>query len=263
MLIAQISDTHITDPGERLAGRIDSAACLERTVACIGTLETPPDCVIATGDLTDRGTPASYALLRRLLAPLAMPVYAIPGNHDRREAMRHAFADCAWMPAAAHSPIRYRVALDPLVLLALDTLVEGEDHGTLGAAQLDWLAAELDAAAQRPVVVMLHHPPLRSGIAVMDAMRLTDGDRLGELIARHPNVERIVCGHLHRSMHARWRGTVVSVPSSPVEQLVLAFDPGAALATTQEPPGFLLHYRSEDGLISHHVPVGTFPGPFP
>jgi 3',5'-cyclic-AMP phosphodiesterase len=263
MLIAHLTDTHVTAPGAMLGGRIDSGANLSRAVERLLALDASPDCVVMTGDLTDSGTPESYAALRHHLARLSMPVYAIPGNHDRREPMRQAFADCAWMPPEPGSPLCYEVELGPFTLIALDSLVEGKDYGALGARQLDWLRDRLVRASRRRVLVMVHHPPVNSGIAVMDAMKLQDAGPLGELMVAHPNVERILCGHLHRSMHLRWRGTLVSVPSSTVEQLHLAFDRHAPLGTICEPPGLQLHYDDPtDGLVSHAVPVGDFAGPY-
>jgi 3',5'-cyclic AMP phosphodiesterase CpdA len=263
MLIAHISDTHVTPPGQRLAGRLDSAERLMQAVRTIQALDVRPDCVLATGDLTDRGEAEAYAVLRRTLASLPMPVYAIPGNHDRREPMRQAFADCAWMTPEAGTPLCYCVQLAGLTLIALDTLVEGEDYGMLGERQIEWLDERLHEAKPQPVVIMLHHPPIDSGIAIMDAMKLCDAERFGDIVARHGNIERILCGHLHRSMHMRWRGTLVSVPSSTVEQVRLTFAPGAPLATIQEPPGLQLHYWAPDqGLVTHNVPIGDFPGPF-
>lgn len=262
-LIAHISDTHITPPDRRLADRLDSAERLAQAVRTIQALDVRPDCVLATGDLTDRGEPEAYAVLRRTLAPLPMPVYAIPGNHDRREPMRQAFADCAWMPPQPGTPLCYHMHLAGLTLIALDTLVEGEDYGMLGSTQLEWLDERLQQAQTQPVVIMLHHPPIDSGIAAMDAMKLRNAERFGDMVARHGNIERILCGHLHRSMHLRWRGTVVSVPSSTVEQVRLTFTPDARLATLQEPPGLQLHYWAPDqGLVTHNVPIGDFPGPF-
>lgn len=263
MLLAHITDTHITPPGRKLAGRLDAAARLAQAVRTIQALDVAPDCVLATGDLTDRGEPEAYAELRRTLAPLAMPVYAIAGNHDLREPMRQAFADCGWMPQEKGSRICYAVPLGRLALIALDTLVEGEDHGELGDTQLAWLEARLRQFASQPVVIMLHHPPVDSGIAIMDSMKLRDADHFGAIVARHSNVERILCGHLHRSMHVRWRGTLVSVPWSTVEQVQLAFGSDARLATVQEPPGMQLHYWAPgQGLVSHNVPIGDFAGPF-
>jgi 3',5'-cyclic AMP phosphodiesterase CpdA len=262
VLIAQISDTHILPPGRRLAGRLDSAERLAQAVRTIRALDILPDCVLATGDLTDRGEPEAYTVLRQTLAALPMPVYAIPGNHDRREPMRQAFADCAWMPSQPGTPLCYRVHLQRSTLIALDTLIEGENYGLLGDTQLQWLDAQLRDTAGQPVVIMLHHPPIDSGIAIMDSMKLRDSTRFGDLVSRHGNIERVLCGHLHRSMHARWKGSVVSVPSSTVEQVRLAFTPGATLATVQEPPGFQLHYWSHQGLVTHNVPIGDFAGPF-
>src|SRR6187551_2297151 len=100
MLIAQISDMHVKPPGEMLYKRIDTAGFLERAVAHILALYPQPDVVLATGDLVDGGKAEEYTLLRRLLAPLPMPVYLIPGNHDAREALRDAFADKGFFPAA-------------------------------------------------------------------------------------------------------------------------------------------------------------------
>src|ERR687891_182941 len=98
MLIAQITDTHIKPEGLLAYRRFDTAAFLARAVDHILHLDPRPDVVLATGDLVDAGTAAEYARLRHLLAPLAMPVYLIPGNHDERDALRAAFADRAWMP---------------------------------------------------------------------------------------------------------------------------------------------------------------------
>lgn len=263
MLIVQVSDTHIVPGGERLAERLDSRERLERIVDRILQFDTQPDCVLLTGDLTDRGTTAAYAILRATLARLGVPIYAIPGNHDDREQMRAAFADLAWMPKANGTRLNYEVDLGGFILIALDSLVPGEPHGMLGTAQLEWLTGRLAAAQKRRVLIMVHHPPVNGGIAVMDAMKLRDANALGNLVRRHPNVERVLCGHMHRSMHARWCGTVVSTASAAVEQIHLEFQPDAPLGTIAEPPGIQLHYDDPtDGLVTHVVPVGEFAGPY-
>lgn len=263
MLIAQITDTHLTPRGVLMGGRVDSAANLARVVDRVLALDTRPDCVLLTGDLTDRGDPEAYAILRQNLARLPMPVYAIPGNHDSREPMRQAFADCPWMPPEAGSRICYEAAIGPFRLFALDSLVEGAPHGKLGSEQLAWLASRLAATATERVLLMVHHPPVNSGVAVMDAMKLSDAQEFGAIVAAHPNIERVLCGHMHRSMHVRWRGTVISIPFSTVEQIHLGFAPDAVLGTIGEPLGFQLHYDDPaDGLVTHAVAVGSFDGPY-
>jgi len=80
MLIAQISDTHIKPEGQLAYGRIDTAAFLAAAVAHLNALDPRPDLVLATGDLVDGGSGEEYARLKAILAPLAMPVYLIPGT---------------------------------------------------------------------------------------------------------------------------------------------------------------------------------------
>src|SRR3954468_21474648 len=92
MIIAHISDPHVVVPGALLYGRVDTADFLKRAVADLNRLDPPPDIVVITGDLVDKGEPEEYDRLRALLAPLAMPIFVIPGNHDGREALRAAFA---------------------------------------------------------------------------------------------------------------------------------------------------------------------------
>jgi 3',5'-cyclic-AMP phosphodiesterase len=91
MLVAQITDTHITIPGALVYGVVDTAKNLERAVAALNSLSTAPDVTVITGDLVEGGEPEEYAHLRVLLAPLRMPVLVIPGNHDARESLRGAF----------------------------------------------------------------------------------------------------------------------------------------------------------------------------
>ena len=80
-------------------GRLDTAQFLARSVAEINRLAQLPDVVVVTADLVDHGAPAEYGHLRALLAPLRMPVFVIPGNHDARESLRQAFGADGYLPA--------------------------------------------------------------------------------------------------------------------------------------------------------------------
>ena len=70
---------------------------------------------------------------------------------------------------------------------------------------LRWLAEQLTDAPSRPTIVLMHHPPFTTGIRKMDAMGLDGIEALAAVIGRHPQVERIVCGHLHRHLVADHR----------------------------------------------------------
>jgi 3',5'-cyclic AMP phosphodiesterase CpdA len=83
-LLAQLSDLHIREPGRLAYGRLDTAPYLAAAVQILLRLPQRPDAVLITGDLCDFGRAAEYRHLAALLAPLPMPVYLMPGNHDER-----------------------------------------------------------------------------------------------------------------------------------------------------------------------------------
>src|SRR5437762_2658702 len=257
MLIAQITDTHIKPDGALAYRRVDTAGFLARAVDHLLHLDPRPDVVLATGDLVDGGTAEEYQRLRRLLAPLPMPVYLIPGNHDDREAMRREFADHTYMPRNGF--IQYVVDDGPVRLIALDTLLPGSGGGIVDTERVAWLDARLGEARSKPTLIFMHHPPFKTGIAYMDSIGLQGADALAEVVRRHPQVERVVCGHLHRSIQSRWAGTVASTAPSTAHQVVLDVREDAALGFTLEPPGYARHlWREGLGLVTHVATVGDY-----
>jgi 3',5'-cyclic AMP phosphodiesterase CpdA len=262
LILAQISDLHVTAIGRPCMNRVDTAGLLRACVARLLELDPAPQLVIASGDLVDLATPDEYAHLRKILAPLPMPTYVIPGNHDDRENLRVAFADQPYMPREGF--IHYVVDAFPLRLVFLDTHIPGDDGGELCAARLAWLAARLAEAPDRPTLLVMHHPPFLTGVANLDDLGLAGADELADLITRFPQVERILCGHLHRSIQLRWHGTLASVCPSTAHQVELAMRPDDPLRFIMEPPGFQLHtWVAGTGLVSHTLVTGRFPGPYP
>jgi len=166
MLVAHITDTHITTPGNLFYGVVDTAVCLTRAVAALNCLDPLPDLTVITGDLVDGGTPDEYAHLRSLLRPLRMPVFVIPGNHDAREPMRQAFVSDGYLPRQDF--LNYVIEDHALRIVALDTLVPGKVGGALCEKRLHWFDSTLAAAPDKPTLVLMHHPPFVTGVDQMD-----------------------------------------------------------------------------------------------
>jgi Icc protein len=247
-LLAHLSDPHI---GAEWAGG-DPAAGLAAAVDCVRSMREQPDAVLVSGDLADHATDAEYAQVRELLAPLAAPLYVLPGNHDDRAALRRHFD----VPGADGEPVQYSVDLGPLRLVVLDTTRPGEDPGALDAERLGWLDAELAAAPEPPTILAMHHPPLLTGTPAWDDFGLPAADlrALGDVVERHPQVRRLVAGHVHRTMTAELAGrAVLTVPSTYVQARL---DFGAAETEwATEPPGFAWHAVFDGELVSHIQPV--------
>ena len=262
-LLLQLSDLHIREPGKLAYGRIETAPYLKRAIDSVLRLPQQPHAVVITGDLTDFGRAAEYEHLRELLEPLPMPVYLMPGNHDDREQLRRSFTDHTYLGDSGF--VQFSVAVNDLQVIALDTVDTGSSAGFLCPDRLAWLAQELRWHAGKPVVVAMHHPPFQTLIGHMDAIGLVEGaTELEALIAQYSNVERIICGHLHRGIQVRFGGTIAATVPSPAHQVCLDLAPNAASMWALEPPGFALHALPPNGrLVSHAIASGQYDGPFP
>lgn len=255
MLIAQITDCHVVEPGQLVADRIDSAATLERAVDAINGLPDRPSLVVATGDLVNDGLAGEYDRFEAIVGRLEVPLVPLPGNHDDRDELRARFPD-SLPPGTAGDPIDHVLDLGPLRLVFLDTQVPGQIGGAVTARQLGWLDDVLGEAPERPTIVFQHHPPFDTGIGFMDNEAFTGGDGYAAMLRRHRNVELVSCGHLHRSIVHRFGGTVACTWPSTCVTLSLGLG-DAPIRYTDEPSGFALHHWQEGaGVRSHLVPLG-------
>lgn len=277
MLVAQITDPHVLARGKifhspRRAippdapegwSRIDTGACLARAIATLNALTPRPDVTVMTGDLVNYGNPDEYEHLREILAAAAMPVYVITGNHDNRENLRAAFLADGYLPREGF--LQYVVEGGAMRIVALDTNIPGDHGGELCAERLAWLDRTLAAKPDQPALVLMHHPPFPTAIRHMDKNPFYTADAFAAVIRRHPQVERILCGHMHRTIDHRFAGTIAGTAPGTAHQLLLDItEPGLRAHFNFEPPGYQLHlWRDGIGLVTHNGVLGEFPGPFP
>ena len=257
--ILQLTDLHVRPKGMAAYRVCESNTMTERALRVAARMQ--PDVVIITGDLTDCGLATEYAPLAKMLQRhLRMPVYPIPGNHDRREPMLE-HIDSARQEDGF---IQYAVQAGPVRLVMLDTVVPGAGHGSLDGGRLEWLDRTLAAAPTTPTMVAMHHPPFLCDIAHLDRINLLDHTAFAAVIARHRQVSRIVCGHHHRPVVAQVAHAMASICPSVAHQVELDLDPEAPSAFVLEPPGFQLHLWSQaNGFVSHTAMVESYPGPYP
>jgi 3',5'-cyclic AMP phosphodiesterase CpdA len=254
MIIAQISDPHIRAGVTAHVGD-QSGAHLERAIQHLIQLPAPPDVVLVTGDCAESGSVAEYARFRELLRPLSMPVYVIPGNHDDRANLIASFGAQGDAPLAGF--VQYVVDVAPVRLIALDTNIPGHGAGYLCAERLGWLEQRLAEAPDRPTLLFMHHPPFPTGLAPFDQIGLENADALGAIVARHPQIERIVAGHVHSTLQRRFHGTIAMTCSSTAYRLLPDLQRPVGLAAIMEPPVCLLHvWGPASGLITYTSQIG-------
>lgn len=275
MLIAQISDFHLKPAGVLAYEAADTAAALRRTVDHINTLNPSPDLVLITGDLVDEGASESYSLVNKLLTPLKPHFYVVPGNHDHKTELRHAFPDHVYLnhtvDEGGKEYICFTIEDFPVRIIGLDTVTPGDHGGGLGRARLAWLDKTLSDRPDAPTVIFMHHPPFASAIGHMDMEFFRGCKEFTAIISKNPNVERILCGHVHRPVFRRFAGTIASICPGIGMQLVLDLRQEAPSAFILEPPAVMLHLWTdawdEPTLLTHISIIedqpGQYSGPHP
>lgn len=249
MRIVQLSDLHLSS--QPLYGVVDTLSALDMALQRL-TAGPALDLLLLSGDLTSGGRSEEYALLRSRIAALPFPSALLPGNHDDRDNLRAAFCEQAWTPPPLCCQ---RIDLDGGTLLLLDCIVPGEEWGEVAAPQIDWL--ESACPRRRPVLLALHHPPFSVGIEGMDRIRCRGEASLAAWLARHEEVEALLCGHVHRFVSTTFAGRPAIVAPSPAHQIALRDGP---LAYTLEPGACLLHdWVPGQRLCSHYLPVAVSP----
>ncbi len=261
-LIAHMTDLHLRPRGLACYRVSDTNMLAERAIRSLRSLETVPDALVITGDLTDRSDPREYAVARSLLSRLDMPVYLLPGNHDGTADMRREMAGFPGLTETADGKICYAVNIGTVRLIALDTHLPGSPCGELGQAQLAWLDGKL-REDRRPTLIALHHPPALSGIQHMDAIGLTDAEALADVVAPHAHVERFLCGHLHRPIIAAFAGRIMTLAPSTGHQVALDLTEDGPAMFNFEPAAYFLHHHTDrTGVVTHMTYVEDFPGPY-
>ena len=258
MLIAQVTDTHILDQAEGPGPYVDHRARLAEVVERINAEDPGVNLVLLTGDLVDGGTVAENDALCQLLERLEAPVVAVPGNHDVRETF-----PVALLPGGRPPSDHLSWVLDDLEvrIVGLDVIEPGQPGGGLGPERAAWLREALAAAPDRPTLLALHHPPFDTGVTWMDAAG-HPGAELRPILAQHPQVRRVVCGHLHRPIQTVFEHALVTVAPPTIHAVALDLAQESTPHLVVDPAGYQLH-RFQDGLwVSHTRYVGTGHEPF-
>ena len=214
--LIQLSDLHLVPPGKLTSKVLDTNSILEETINEIlrkkdyfGKIEG----LVVTGDVSDDGSIESYLSAHEKLIKLNVPVLVIPGNHDLRNPMREVFNEHVEFSTKS-SQFDWVFKYEETVIVGLDSLVEGENFGFLEKTSLEFLSNQLSIHNGSDIVLLIHHPPIKTGIYFMDKIGLTNSSDLSECLKATNRPVRILCGHVHGVYHGLLGiHPVVSAPS--------------------------------------------------
>ena len=197
--VAQITDIHLTaQPGSELYG-VDTAFSLEIVMDEIKQLPTPPDLIIATGDLAEDGSKTTYERLRGILARLEIPVYVLPGNHDNVSNMLACFnVDKIFFTNVTE--------LSNWGFLFVNSQVESHSHGCVSSTEISEIKKYIAEFGNHPILVALHHTP--SNVCPSSGCKLLNSVEFTTLLNSHRNIKGVIAGHTHNASEINTEGHV-------------------------------------------------------
>ena len=189
--VVQITDSHVYSSTNQQFKGVDTTASLEQVVLALKEDAECPDLILATGDLVHDPTTEAYINLNRILQSALLPVFCLPGNHDRPLMMDDLLNTGRLSTCKS-------VCCGDWEFCLLDSVLEDNEKGYLAAVELEYLQARLTSSTAAYLVICLHHQPLAIGSPWMDEMKVGNGDDLLQLVRDKPQVRCMIWGHIHQ-----------------------------------------------------------------
>ena len=259
MLIAQITDLHIGfdrgNPHELNVRR------LNMVIDELNERKPKPDLLLVTGDLVEHGDDEeAYNHMHALVGRWQGPMMWAVGNHDDRDVFK---AEFPHVPADPNGFVQYEEDHGGVRWIVIDTLDEGRHGGMICELRGTWLADRLREKADQPTIIVLHHPPVDTGIEWMSALPCEQWvQRLEAIIRPAGQVVAMIAGHVHRPIATSFAGKPLMIAPATAPQVALDLDPidplypdGRALIIA-DAPGYALHYWDGRELLTHFEIAG-------
>ena len=216
MLIAQLTDTHITVPQNENEDCYVKLEALQKCVLQINKLDPLPDVVIHTGDLSHNGRTDEYKLTKSIMDELKVPYLITAGNRDSVTNLVKEFG-LASIDSNDQQILQYCADIASYRFLSVDTSSQNSNLGLLNFSKLAHLDGLLRQKQSCPTIIFMHHPPIslsNSEPPEHEYENFRMIKNFAEIVDRHPQIIAFLCGHIHRafSSHINTSPVMVTPP---------------------------------------------------
>jgi 3',5'-cyclic-AMP phosphodiesterase len=259
ILVAQVTDLHIgfdrDNPHEMNVRR------LNMVIDHLNAMRQKPSLLLVTGDLVESADDIdAYRHMVSLVGRWEGPVMWAVGNHDSREGLRTVLPD---VPADEHGFIQYEQDHGGVRWIVLDTLDSGRHGGMVCEDRAAWLKKRLRERKDVPTVIILHHPPVDTGIDWMSALGCEAWvQRLEAVVRPAKQVVAMIAGHVHRPIATTFAGKPLAVCASTAPLLALELEdidparPDGRPLIVADSPAYALHYWNGERMLTHFDVAG-------
>lgn len=163
-----------------------------------------PNLLLLTGDLAEDEQPATYQWLYQQLEASELAWQWLPGNHDQPKLMNELKQSDFYLQTEAWQ------------ILGLNSHLPKATQGRLDASQLEQLKQALKKT--KPLLIALHHPPLKVGSQWKDALALQNTDEFWALLKDKPQAKLVVFGHVHQAFSEyKYHSLNLATPATSVQ----------------------------------------------
>ena len=239
--IIQITDCHLLSDRNAIYNGINPYQQLNKIIEALINKHDPIDLIMLTGDLAEDGKIESYKHVLEIMEPAIALTHAIPGNHDNKNNMTHAFEP-------TFIKLEREVILDHWTILMLDSTLPNKIGGEISQETLKYIDAKAVQHKNKNILIFLHHNPISVDSGFFDKHMLCNGDEFMASIEKHKNIKAVSFGHVHQQFFAKKNGIkYYGTPSTSVQ-----FRPFIdKIAITSDLPGYRHFTLKQDELLTN------------
>jgi Icc protein len=209
--VVQISDCHLFASTDGCLLGLNTEDSLKLVLERLTREQPHIDVILATGDLSQDGSQASYTRFQQHIAPFEAPSYWLQGNHDLTQPMVNTLGGRSHLSPCIVASGDWRIVM-------LNSSIEHEVPGFLQPSELEFLQDALEQTRGHHTLVCLHHHPLPIGCRWLDTQVVKNAADFWAVMDRFNHVRAVLWGHVHQeSDQLRNNVRLMSVPSTCVQ----------------------------------------------
>jgi Icc protein len=245
--IVQVTDPHLfADHDAQLLG-VNTALSLQAVLDTIGADNCSADFMLASGDISQDYSAASYHNFVKAISPLGLPCHYLPGNHDDPRIMR------LNMQGPKISGKR-RILAGSWQIIMLDSTVHGKPGGFMSESELELIKAAAEDEPDCHILLVMHHNPILVNCAWLDQHWMSNGNEFLEQVALLPQVKGLLWGHVHQQIDKEYSGHFGPIQLMATPSTCIQFKPKSSyFALDALQPGYRLLELNADGSIETNI----------
>jgi Icc protein len=201
-----MTDLHLGPTADYECRGVNTLDSFKTVLKAFDSKSNGEEMLVLTGDLANDSQPGAYQQLNKMLSQNKKQAIWLPGNHDDMPLMQKYLLVYPYLPVYEH---------EYWAVLMINSSVNGQPGGEISYQQLVQLEHNLERMKDKHVLVAMHHSPVSLNSQWLDEHRISNHQKLHNILITYDNVKAVITGHVHQQHEIDWQGIkVYSTPST-------------------------------------------------